>query len=166
MGLIHPKEVHQFYNVLAPTNPTQTKLVYSQRPNKRLGHMTPQQPPGSNVSNMQEVMCSKPYVYADCKEVGNGICAKQKAICKDKCKMAQATFIPHDKELQSFSLLSGHTIPAVGLGTWMSGSKATKSVFTAIAEVYMPLPYGYNNLCLVKYLVFDFCGINRLVTGT
>ncbi|KAK7339981.1 hypothetical protein VNO77_20671 [Canavalia gladiata] len=35
---------------------------------------------------------------------------------------------------QSFDLLSGHAIPAVGLGTWKSGSQSTNSVFTAIVE--------------------------------
>lgn len=51
--------------------------------------------------------------------------------------MAQATsFRPQDDEdIQSFVLLSGHTIPAVGLRTWRSGSKAINSVFTAIVEV-------------------------------
>ncbi|XP_073114551.1 aldose reductase isoform X3 [Elaeis guineensis] len=36
---------------------------------------------------------------------------------------------------QYFKLLSGHTIPAVGLGTWKSGSKASEAVSTAIIEV-------------------------------
>uniref|UniRef100_A0A2N9G9I5 NADP-dependent oxidoreductase domain-containing protein n=1 Tax=Fagus sylvatica TaxID=28930 RepID=A0A2N9G9I5_FAGSY len=50
--------------------------------------------------------------------------------------MAQATFTtPQDQQAESFTLLSGHTIPAVGLGTWKSGSKASESVFTAIVEV-------------------------------
>ncbi|XP_010922651.1 aldose reductase isoform X1 [Elaeis guineensis] len=35
---------------------------------------------------------------------------------------------------QYFKLLSGHTIPAVGLGTWKSGSKASEAVSTAIIE--------------------------------
>ncbi|OVA07824.1 Aldo/keto reductase [Macleaya cordata] len=49
--------------------------------------------------------------------------------------MAQATFTPQDlKKMESFMLLSGHTIPAVGLGTWKSGSQAPDSVFTAIVE--------------------------------
>ncbi|KAL2330654.1 hypothetical protein Fmac_018235 [Flemingia macrophylla] len=41
---------------------------------------------------------------------------------------------PHEPKTQSFTLLSGHTVPAVGLGTWKSGSQATNSVFTAIVE--------------------------------
>ena len=49
--------------------------------------------------------------------------------------MTQATVTPQDQQAEYFSLLSGHTIPAVGLGTWKSGSKAGESVFTAIAEV-------------------------------
>ncbi|KAL2509939.1 NAD(P)-linked oxidoreductase superfamily protein [Forsythia ovata] len=48
--------------------------------------------------------------------------------------MAQATFTPHDEKVVGFRLLSGHTIPAVGLGTWKSGSPRD-SVFTAIVEV-------------------------------
>lgn len=35
-----------------------------------------------------------------------------------------------------FVLKSGHTIPAVGLGTWRAGSDTAHSVRTAIAEVY------------------------------
>ncbi|RZB52955.1 Aldose reductase isoform B [Glycine soja] len=42
---------------------------------------------------------------------------------------------PHEPKTQSFKLLSGHTIPAVGLGTWKSGSQAANSVITAIVEV-------------------------------
>ncbi|KAF8397185.1 hypothetical protein HHK36_016092 [Tetracentron sinense] len=48
--------------------------------------------------------------------------------------MARATFKPHGERTDSFRLLSGHTIPAVGLGTWRSGSQATDAVFTAIVE--------------------------------
>lgn len=48
--------------------------------------------------------------------------------------MAQVV-LPHEPKTQSFNLLSGHTIPAVGLGTWKSGSQAVNSVFTAIVEV-------------------------------
>lgn len=48
--------------------------------------------------------------------------------------MAQAV-LPHEPKTQSYKLLSGHTIPAVGLGTWKSGSQATNSVFSAIVEV-------------------------------
>ncbi|KAE8099100.1 hypothetical protein FH972_017108 [Carpinus fangiana] len=47
----------------------------------------------------------------------------------------QAMFAPQDQEAESFRLLSGHTIPAVGLGTWKSGSKASDSVFTALVKV-------------------------------
>jgi len=54
--------------------------------------------------------------------------------------MAQATVTPQDQQAEYFSLLSGHTIPAVGLGTWKSGSKAGESVFTAIAEA------GYRHI--------------------
>ncbi|GMY25610.1 aldose reductase isoform X2 [Fagus crenata] len=55
--------------------------------------------------------------------------------------MAQATFTtPQDQQAESFTLLSGHTIPAVGLGTWKSGSKASESVFTAIVEA------GYRHI--------------------
>ncbi|KAK7395043.1 hypothetical protein VNO78_15585 [Psophocarpus tetragonolobus] len=47
---------------------------------------------------------------------------------------------PHEPKTQSFTLLSGHTIPAVGLGTWKSGSQAVNSVFTAIVEA------GYRHI--------------------
>ncbi|XAR55776.1 Aldehyde reductase [Bertholletia excelsa] len=50
--------------------------------------------------------------------------------------MAQATLTPAaDQVVQvEHRLVSGHTIPAVGLGTWKSGSQVTNSVFTAIVE--------------------------------
>ncbi|KAK8546050.1 hypothetical protein V6N13_067288 [Hibiscus sabdariffa] len=48
--------------------------------------------------------------------------------------MAHATFTADDQKLEFFRLLSGHKIPAVGLGTWRSGSQADNSVFTAIVE--------------------------------
>ncbi|XP_030928097.1 aldose reductase [Quercus lobata] len=54
--------------------------------------------------------------------------------------MAQATVTPQDQQAEYFSLLSGHTIPAVGFGTWKSGSKAGESVFTAIVEA------GYRHI--------------------
>ncbi|KAI3994373.1 hypothetical protein MKX01_012630 [Papaver californicum] len=54
--------------------------------------------------------------------------------------MAQATLLPEDMKMESFKLLSGHTIPAVGLGTWRSGSQAPDSVFTAIVEA------GYSHI--------------------
>lgn len=53
--------------------------------------------------------------------------------------MAQATITPHGERMQSFKLFSGHAIPAVGLGTWRSGSQAEDSVYTAIVEVQMQL---------------------------
>ena len=42
----------------------------------------------------------------------------------------------HDEE-RSFKLASGHSIPAVGLGTWKSGEKASDSVLTAITKVFI-----------------------------
>lgn len=48
--------------------------------------------------------------------------------------MAHATFTREGKT-ESFRLLSGHKIPAVGLGTWRSGSQATHAVTTALVEV-------------------------------
>ncbi|KAK5770081.1 aldose reductase [Gossypium arboreum] len=48
--------------------------------------------------------------------------------------MAQATFTAEDQKIESFRLLSGHKIPAIGLGTWRSGSQADNSVKTAIVE--------------------------------
>ncbi|KAL1352813.1 hypothetical protein HN51_016791 [Arachis hypogaea] len=47
---------------------------------------------------------------------------------------------PQDPNAKFYTLLSGHSMPAVGLGTWKSGSKASDSVFTAIAEA------GYRHI--------------------
>ncbi|KAH1045211.1 Aldose reductase [Glycine soja] len=54
--------------------------------------------------------------------------------------MAQVVVKRHEPKTQSFTLLSGHTIPAVGLGTWKAGSQAVNSVFTAIVEA------GYRHI--------------------
>jgi len=62
---------------------------------------------------------------------------------------------PHEPKTQSFTLLSGHTIPAVGLGTWKSGSQAVNSVFTAIVDV-IPLHCFHFYVCLCM-LVCDHC---------
>lgn len=40
-------------------------------------------------------------------------------------------------EQDHFVLKSGHTIPAVGLGTWRAGSDSAHSVKTAITEVQL-----------------------------
>jgi len=40
-------------------------------------------------------------------------------------------------EQDHFVLKSGHTIPAVGLGTWRAGSDTAHSVTTAITEVWL-----------------------------
>ncbi|GAU17160.1 hypothetical protein TSUD_177900, partial [Trifolium subterraneum] len=48
--------------------------------------------------------------------------------------MAQKVMLPHEPKTQSFDLLSGHSIPAIGLGTWKSGSEAINSVKTAIVD--------------------------------
>ncbi|KAB1993135.1 hypothetical protein ES319_D13G008000v1 [Gossypium barbadense] len=48
--------------------------------------------------------------------------------------MTKATFTAEDQKIESFRLLSGHTIPAIGLGTWRAGSQADKSVKIAIVE--------------------------------
>ncbi|OIW07420.1 hypothetical protein TanjilG_19261 [Lupinus angustifolius] len=53
--------------------------------------------------------------------------------------MAQGVKL-HEPNTQSFNLLSRHAIPAVGLGTWKSGSQAINSVFTAIVEA------GYRHI--------------------
>lgn len=50
-------------------------------------------------------------------------------------KMAQVAMAVQDEE-RYFTLVSGHRIPAVGLGTWRSGSQSDDSVFTAIVEVF------------------------------
>jgi len=47
--------------------------------------------------------------------------------------MAQVTLTPKDEKMAYFRLLSGHKIPAIGLGTWRSQSP-THSVFTALVE--------------------------------
>ncbi|KAK9127313.1 hypothetical protein Syun_016110 [Stephania yunnanensis] len=55
--------------------------------------------------------------------------------------MAIATFTTVEGlKDESFKLLSGHSIPAVGLGTWQSASKAFQSVKTAIVEA------GYRHI--------------------
>ncbi|XP_039173276.1 aldose reductase-like [Eucalyptus grandis] len=54
--------------------------------------------------------------------------------------MAQATLPAVDPKAQSFRLLSGHAIPAVGLGTWRSGSDASSAVHAAIVEA------GYRHI--------------------
>ncbi|XP_010922658.1 aldose reductase [Elaeis guineensis] len=50
--------------------------------------------------------------------------------------MAEAQQIPAQgqADLRGFRLISGHTIPSVGLGTWRSGPKASDAVFIAITE--------------------------------
>ncbi|KAK1270320.1 hypothetical protein QJS04_geneDACA005935 [Acorus gramineus] len=48
--------------------------------------------------------------------------------------MAQEYYVMPQEEAQYFKLLSGHTIPSVGLGTWRSGSQAADAVFTAIVQ--------------------------------
>lgn len=50
--------------------------------------------------------------------------------------MAQATFTaPGNQQVEYFPLVSGRKIPAVGLGTWKSGSQASNSVSVALSEV-------------------------------
>ncbi|TYK24925.1 aldose reductase [Cucumis melo var. makuwa] len=55
--------------------------------------------------------------------------------------MAQAVMTPQVQDAERyFTLVSGHRIPAVGLGTWRSGSRADDSVFNAIVEA------GYRHI--------------------
>ncbi|KAL6337555.1 hypothetical protein AAG906_037148 [Vitis piasezkii] len=54
--------------------------------------------------------------------------------------MAHATFTQTGEQVQSCKLISGHSIPAVGLGTWRAGSQASNAVFTAIVEA------GYRHI--------------------
>lgn len=55
--------------------------------------------------------------------------------------MAQAVMTPQVQDSERyFTLVSGHRIPAVGLGTWRSASRAHDSVFTAIVEA------GYRHI--------------------
>ena len=49
--------------------------------------------------------------------------------------MLKATFAAGDQKEQAFKLLSGHALPAVGLGTWRLASQAYDSVFFATVEV-------------------------------
>jgi len=70
--------------------------------------------------------------------------------------MAQVVVKRHEPKTQSFTLLSGHTIPAVGLGTWKAGSQAVNSVFTAIVEV-ITLP-GFTFLSLFIYAFYGTSG--------
>ncbi|KAF3794422.1 Aldose reductase [Nymphaea thermarum] len=48
--------------------------------------------------------------------------------------MAQAAAGHHEMEDKCFRLVSGHTIPAVGLGTWRAGYQAADAVLSAILE--------------------------------
>ena len=65
-------------------------------------------------------------------------CDSEVSIRKEKRRtMLKATFAPSDQKTESFKLLSGYAIPAIGLGTWKSGSESYNSVFTAIVEVHM-----------------------------
>lgn len=67
--------------------------------------------------------------------------------------MAQATFTHEGEKMKSFKLLSGHDIPAVGIGTWKCDSQAEHSVSTALIEV----PYLSTHPCLfILSLVFFF----------
>lgn len=74
---------------------------------------------------------------------------KQNLRLVEVCRMAQASFTPEDQKAraaQHFELLSGHSIPAVGLGTWKSGSRADDAVSTAIIEVYFTFCSTYFTL--------------------
>ncbi|CDP19942.1 unnamed protein product [Coffea canephora] len=75
--------------------------------------------------------------------------------------MAQVTFTTHGERMQSFKLLSGHAIPAVGLGTWKSTSpQAQHPVYSAIVEA------GYRHVdTAAEYGVQEEVGlaINRAV---
>lgn len=59
--------------------------------------------------------------------------------------MAEAAYSPPKEEsCQRLKMLSGHTIPGVGLGTWRSASHASHSVYTAIVEVHTTFhPFFY-----------------------
>ncbi|CAN0879632.1 Aldose reductase, partial [Linum grandiflorum] len=54
--------------------------------------------------------------------------------CSHEERKAMAKAIHTDNKAVSFKLVSGHTIPSVGLGTWRSGSTASDSIFTALVE--------------------------------
>ncbi|KGN58712.1 aldose reductase [Cucumis sativus] len=55
--------------------------------------------------------------------------------------MAQAVVTSQVQDAERyFTLVSGHRIPAVGLGTWRSGSRANESVFNALVEA------GYRHI--------------------
>ncbi|TMW86335.1 hypothetical protein EJD97_021532 [Solanum chilense] len=66
--------------------------------------------------------------------------------------MAQMTIDPQGEKIESFVLLSGHKIPAIGLGTWRAHN-ARDSVFTAILEA------GYRHVdTAAEYGVQDEVG--------
>ncbi|WMV45115.1 hypothetical protein MTR67_038500 [Solanum verrucosum] len=66
--------------------------------------------------------------------------------------MAQMTIDPQGEKIESFVLLSGHKIPAIGLGTWRAHN-ARDSVYTAIVEA------GYRHVdTAAEYGVQDEVG--------
>ncbi|CAI9097215.1 OLC1v1033588C2 [Oldenlandia corymbosa var. corymbosa] len=50
--------------------------------------------------------------------------------------MAQATVTSHGEKMKTFRLLSGRAIPAVGIGTWKTGSEAEHAVYSACGAGY------------------------------
>lgn len=71
--------------------------------------------------------------------------------------MAQATLTPHGEKVETFRLLSGHLIPAVGLGTWKSETPR-ESVCNALVQVnfFTPSQLKGFGLILLKPLLLFF----------
>lgn len=76
---------------------------------------------------------------------------------KEEKEMAQATFGAQEAHTDSFKLISGHKIPAVGLGTWKAGSAASDSVFTAIVEVQIRLFLNNRTAFLIVCYGLIYC---------
>jgi len=93
-------------------------------------------------------------------ELSSGFEKKKK---KKKKKMFRATFTPEGEKMEYFRLMTGHLIPAIGLGTWKSGPQARYSVETAIVEVLFKQlflvssseahPGRYNARSILKVIV-------------
>ncbi|XP_077214240.1 NAD(P)-linked oxidoreductase superfamily protein [Tasmannia lanceolata] len=79
---------------------------------------------------------SKIFAYETCSSIHGSsfsLTFEENEIFQGK-NMAQGPRVPPDVETMSFRLPSGNSIPAVGLDTWRSGSKAFNAVYTATVE--------------------------------
>lgn len=86
--------------------------------------------------------------------------------------MAQTMKAHGQADRQYYKLLSGHTIPSIGLGTWRAGEQTCQAVCTALTEVqimnilfsislfYSPnyLNYPVDRICdSGEQLLLSFC---------